>query len=495
MTVSINWSTYVITVPRADLTIVQLLPTEIREMDIDWFRLQLKDIEDSEEGMVFPNTHAHNTEVSLGGLTYARVVEILSPYTITFEDGQYAVNLIGANSNVGDKVNVNQVSVRSNNAAGLISTPLIEYASFNNGMTIDTINGIDATLFPAGTPIQPCKTLMNISIIARYRGFKKIYIIGDLTIVGVPPGLLVDYEFIGNGYDASLITVSNVNLLNCTFRNCQLVGTFADNSYIEIYSSDIGNISNISLDAHDSTLTGDIYLNHFDNSNFYDCTDGIPGSDAPTIHVSGCSDLGIWKYSGGLQLSDIITSGTNISVNFNSGRLVVDSSDTQGSIIVRGIGSLVGTTGGTTIGDVGLIDNASIWNNSVRTLTSAGAGGATAQEVWEYATRSLNRAVSVSGIPSTNIVQVSGTPVSIDDFGGTGSSITPADIWNYNNRTLTDGSAAGIVALSGIIEKMAPLLLGTVTGAGTDEEVYTYGGRTVKVYATSAGNVTSVVFS
>ena len=59
--------------------------------------------------------------MTLGGLTLSRVVEIIAPYTITFEDGQYAVNLVGANNNIADKTNVNQVSVRSSNSAGMVT--------------------------------------------------------------------------------------------------------------------------------------------------------------------------------------------------------------------------------------------------------------------------------------------------------------------------------------------------------------------------------------
>ena len=121
MAITINWVTKVINVPKADLTLIQADP-EIRELDIDEFRLALKDLEDSEEGIVYPDTHRHNTEVTLGGVTLARVVEILDPYTITFEaDGYYAVALVGANSNIPDKTNVNCVSLRSANSAGLVS--------------------------------------------------------------------------------------------------------------------------------------------------------------------------------------------------------------------------------------------------------------------------------------------------------------------------------------------------------------------------------------
>jgi len=117
---NINWGQKIINVYKADLVLVQSNPTVIYDMDLNWFHLALKDLEDSEEGMSFLDTHRHNTEVTLGGLTFARVVEIINDYTITFEDDQYAVNLVGANSNVAEKTNVNQVSLRSNNSAGLI---------------------------------------------------------------------------------------------------------------------------------------------------------------------------------------------------------------------------------------------------------------------------------------------------------------------------------------------------------------------------------------
>jgi hypothetical protein len=116
----VDWANRIIFVPKQVTVQVQASPTEIRELDLNDFRLALKDLEDSPEGMPYIDTHRHNTTVTLGGVTFARLIEIINNYTITFEDGQYAVNLVGANSNVGDRVNVNQVSVRSANSAGLV---------------------------------------------------------------------------------------------------------------------------------------------------------------------------------------------------------------------------------------------------------------------------------------------------------------------------------------------------------------------------------------
>lgn len=118
MAITIDWGgTNAINVPQADLTPVS---GTLYELDVDWFRLQLKALEAGADGMPFPVTHVHNTEITLAGLTFARTVEILSPYTVTFEDGQYTVRCVSANHNIADVKNANQVSLITQNSAGLI---------------------------------------------------------------------------------------------------------------------------------------------------------------------------------------------------------------------------------------------------------------------------------------------------------------------------------------------------------------------------------------
>lgn len=119
MALSIDRLTNVIFVPKADMQLIQSTPSEIRQLDIDAFRLELKDIEDDPSGIGYTDTHRHVAPISVGGVTLARVVEVLEPYTVTFEDGQYQVNLVGANSNIADRTNLNQVGIRSANSAGL----------------------------------------------------------------------------------------------------------------------------------------------------------------------------------------------------------------------------------------------------------------------------------------------------------------------------------------------------------------------------------------
>jgi hypothetical protein len=116
----VDWETYEIYIPQSYLT---LSGGTLYTMDTDQFRLDLKETESSVFGIPHPKTHNHNTSVTIVGVTYSRFIEILPPYTITFEDGQYSVILNGSNNNIwdiaGGVLNQNQVQVIPTNSAGL----------------------------------------------------------------------------------------------------------------------------------------------------------------------------------------------------------------------------------------------------------------------------------------------------------------------------------------------------------------------------------------
>lgn len=117
MAISVDPATKVITVAQADLT---PLGGGVYELDVEWLRTQLKDWEDSEVGMVMPDTHRRNAPVTLAGTTYAQTFEVINGYTITFSpDSAWRVRCTGANHNIADVMNVNQVSIEIGNSAGL----------------------------------------------------------------------------------------------------------------------------------------------------------------------------------------------------------------------------------------------------------------------------------------------------------------------------------------------------------------------------------------
>ena len=121
MAISINHATKKISVPKVDLTLVS---GTLYTLNTNVFRLALKAIEASEEGIYLSDTNKHNTEVTVAGITYARVIEIVNGYSVEFEDDSYSVRLEGSNNNIWDIQNSilvqNQVQVIPTNSAGLI---------------------------------------------------------------------------------------------------------------------------------------------------------------------------------------------------------------------------------------------------------------------------------------------------------------------------------------------------------------------------------------
>ena len=124
MAISIDWGTKVITVTQTDTDILTLVSGTLYEMDTLAFQQELKDLEDSEDGMAFPDTHEQALENTISGVTYVRAINIINGYSLTFSpNSQWTVLMDGASNNnfhdVGAGIlNQNQVQVIPQNSAG-----------------------------------------------------------------------------------------------------------------------------------------------------------------------------------------------------------------------------------------------------------------------------------------------------------------------------------------------------------------------------------------
>lgn len=157
-TIDYSGATRRIIIPRADLTFVG---GNLYELDTNTLRTDLKALEATDEGIVFQDTHRHNTEVTISGVTFARFVEILNAtnssqadaYEIFFSpDTAYSVRLTGSNNNVADVENAilaNTVTqVISQNSAGLITVisgsglTAAQNEQLNNTLTVAKFLGL-----------------------------------------------------------------------------------------------------------------------------------------------------------------------------------------------------------------------------------------------------------------------------------------------------------------------------------------------------------------
>lgn len=374
----VDWPRGVIFIPKDSTTLVQSYPKEIRELDLNTLRLTLKDLEDSDYGMVYQKTHNHNTTVTVSGVSLARVIEILDPYTITFEDGYYAVNLSGANSNVLDKTNVNNVSVRSSNSAGLVQSMEIENLSFSEGVTIDSVYGTDSSLYPYGTRRYPCKTTQNSYDIRTKRGLRKVYTENNLLLSGIPDGVLTDLEVLSDvGNKTFTVTVDNVLINNCHVNNLRVVGTVKTGSSAMFNNSFLDGLVNASVDARDSfinggiftkaelascTLTGDIVLAE---GCVFSGIEIVFDGDFTTIDLQGLISVVSLDVNSGYVKFINAAAGSLIELNIKGGEIELDPSCVAGEFYIEGYGMLYNNSTMTIKGDnlqSGLVKEAVAWS-------------------------------------------------------------------------------------------------------------------------------------
>jgi len=330
MAISIDWGTKVISVPQSYLT---LISGTLYNLDTNQFRLDLRALEASDEGMAFPKTHNHNTTVTLSGIDYSRVVEIINGYTIEFENGSYAVNLDGSNNNILDVAVRNNVSVGANNSAGLIGLQNLEAASYNGQITVDTINGETGTAYPIGTLNRPVNNLVDARTLSeRY----------SLPVISFKQSTTLNSGDWSDGHIftstspvlVTLTVTSGANVAGCEFRDVTVTGTLSSSCVLRyayvVNVSMVGFIFNCALGGI-ITLLGD--------TTAMDCWSGIPGTGHPDININDAGDLGVRGFVGGMGIEGSSLPGNNISIDM-TGRLHLHSNITAGSLVISGQGVL-----------------------------------------------------------------------------------------------------------------------------------------------------------
>lgn len=361
MAISVDHNTYIIYVPKADLTLIQASP-EIRELDSNQFRIWLNDWQDSEAGIPMPKTNNHNTEVTIDGLTYARTIEILAPYTIEFQDGQYQVNIVGSNNNIHSRRVTNQVSLVPNNSAGLINVRAAEYASYMDGIAVDVANGTTGTTFPKGSHVEPVNNMADALLIAQVRGIESFIVHGALTLATGDD--VSGYRFEGENAITSFLTVN----AGATVTNCQFEDLFVTNSILDGYCylkhCYVSGVSGIEGFLEGCIIAGALSLTGTQNTFFVDCKSGCVGlgaADLPVLSMAGSDrHVAFRNFSGPLKITNSTDPLNTACVDISSGATVtIDSSCTAGVIYIRGVGNIV-NNGTMTVNTVAQLDQTSV---------------------------------------------------------------------------------------------------------------------------------------
>jgi len=357
--ISINPATKVIFIPQNYLAFIS---GTLYELDTNQFRKDLKNLEDDSIMMAFERTHRHNTEVVLLGTTFARVIEIINGYSITFEDLPYSVKLVGSNNNFfdvdGGILNRNQVQVISTNSAGSISSAtdkeISENVNYSNGIYLDVTSEYSGnTSYPYGTMNYPVNNLTDAIEIGINRSQNIIKLAGTLILNQDVSGKeIISWK---NG----AIDINNQNCNDTKFKELKIYGQ--QNGMGFFYDCKIENLQNLNGNYENCKFLTTNVMSLAINSDifFNNCRSGIGGNLNPIFDfTAGNCIMNNRAYSGGIEIVNSIHSTNKSTIEFIAGKLKFQSSNTLGEFHARGVCDISNIdSGGALLYTDGLVSN------------------------------------------------------------------------------------------------------------------------------------------
>ena len=333
MAITIDYNTFVISHPQSELV---LISGTLYKEDTNETRKKLKLIEASEDGIVFSNTHKHNTTVTLFGVTYARTIEILAPYSITYTpDAQWSVRLDGSNNNIGDVeagiLNQNQVQVIPTNSAGLQDLGTLLASAYQGKIVISPTFGQEGTVSPIGTFHSPSNNIVDAIVLAETFGVNELFFTEAMTIIENLSGSIS-----GKALNVTCSSVFHVitldplaELSGVAFTNLTLTG--ATDGVNTIRESNIIDITGFSGFCFQVNVASGIEI--IDDAYFMQCFSGKAGAAIPVFNVVS-GNLVLRDFSGSANLENI-SSGDH-SIGIYGGRVIIDATCIGGTIHIRG---------------------------------------------------------------------------------------------------------------------------------------------------------------
>lgn len=281
-----------------------------------------------------------------------------------------------------------------------LNSVAIEYSSFGGGVTLDQYNvtgkAAAGTSYPIGTPRAPSNNLTDVMTIATENGFGTIFIIGNANI-----GSGGDYSgmiFLGESQTKTVVTIEpSANVTNCEFYSAHVDGILDGNAKLK--DCVIEDLTFVTGYIEQCVISpGSIVLGGNADAHFLDCWSGVPGEETPVIDMGGSGQsLSMRNYNGGIRLINK-TGLDKVSIDLNSGQVIVDDTVVAGTIVLRGVGKWTNKetyTGGAYIIDE-LVDgrdlqdvhkahfNKRYWDKVAETITLYDKDGVT--ELFKFST-------------------------------------------------------------------------------------------------------------
>jgi hypothetical protein len=400
------------------------------------------------------NNAIHTSALADGAISAGKLA------SSTIVAGTFAADSITASALAVDAVAEIQsgLATPTNITAGTITTVTDltnERGKYANGAVwIGPTANTNTTSYVDGIVTNPVSTIAAAKTIADALKLRRFYTIRTgTTQIGAD---MVGYDFDGDAWSLTT-TGGSRDVSTSQFYSAKVIGgtyasTSAESHWQDCEFSD--GVSVAAVHMQRCTFTGTLTLNAAGNYDFIDCASVVAGTSAPVFAVpAGTVNISFRRWSGGITLTGI-TSGTTVSIDVVSGGTVT-LEGAEGNVQVRGLvaGITDNRTGTPTLGQ-----NAAINITKINTECDTALSDYDPPTNAELAARTL---VAASYATAANQTTIAGKIDTIDT----------------------------------LLDRAAPIIIGTVTGAGTGTEVFVYGGVTATVTVDENGNRSVVAFS
>jgi hypothetical protein len=247
---------------------------------------------------------------------------------------------------------------------------LDEQLAYQGKIYLDGLNGYTGTTYPIGTIANPVNNLNDLLVLSANLNIKDLYIIGSFIsqdISGNTTGVPVDFI----GYNNFAVNIDSQLTVNSDepgiIDNSQLNGFYVkDSDYkgrlITMENCNIENFYNLYGTILNSSISGIISIKG--DAAIVSSYSGKE-DNPPTIRMVGDGSgetLSVRGYSGNIVIDYLSDDDDFISLDINSGKVIINSGCTAGTIDIRGVGYLVNNAGtGCTVITTGFVDSIEIY--------------------------------------------------------------------------------------------------------------------------------------
>lgn len=286
-----------------------------------------------------------------------------------------------------------QVLATASSSATTANLISLNFATYNGGIYIDTVNGVSGTGGVLGNEANPVNNLTDAKSIATTLGFTRLYFTENASTIGASDNIS-SYLVEGVYHDRSVLTLTTgCTITDAQFNNLAIQGD-AGTDFCVLENCSLRTISNFNGNVYRSEIGGTIGLNLGAFRHWINCVSnqntGTPVLDFQSI----TQNLIISNYVGDIIIRNF--TGGSLELFCNAAQVEIESNCTGGTI------SLYGTIG--------------LTNNSAGAMVdvSNAVVGKMTQDLWHFkGCDPANPAVISGDGVTSSIVEVGGKTLTI----------------------------------------------------------------------------------